>query len=195
MLVKHAQEQLHRGALLEAEGARPGLTSGVKIGTYFALLIRPYYASGSPLLRELYALGQAIDLLRAGRLPETADALAGRFVAVHTALAEGNWSTASQLELFPLEPIQSASVSTMLKAQKHKKLVLKSQGFASNRWATGGSGKGKGGGWNEKVRKGDGKGKAKGGGKGAGKNQTWGGKKGGEANPWKETHEEPPAKK
>ena len=41
MLVRHAQEQLDRGALLEA----------VKISTYFALLIRPYHQAGSPILR------------------------------------------------------------------------------------------------------------------------------------------------
>lgn len=193
MLIKHAQDQLDRGSLLEAEGARPGLTSGVKVGTYFALLIRPYYPAGSPLLRELYALGQAIDLLRAGRLAETADALAGRFVAVHTALAEGNWTTASQLELYPLEPIQSASVATMLQAQRHKKLVQKSQGIPAGRWAGGNYGKGKGAGWNEKGRKGDQKGKTKGGGRGAGKGQNWQGKKG-ETNPWKETLEEAPKK-
>ena len=193
MLIKHAQDQLDRGSLLEAEGARPGLTSGVKVGTYFALLIRPYYPAGSPLLRELYALGQAIDLLRAGRLAETADALAGRFVAVHTALAEGNWTTASQLELYPLEPIQSASVATMLQAQRHKKLVQKSQGITTGRWGGGNYGKGKGGGWNEKGRKGDQKGKPKGGGRGAGKGQNWQGKKG-EPNPWKETQEEAPKK-
>ena len=193
MLIKHAQDQLDRGSLLEAEGARPGLTSGVKVGTYFALLIRPYYPAGSPLLRELYALGQAIDLLRAGRLAETADALAGRFVAVHTALAEGNWATASQLELYPLEPIQSASVATMLQAQRHKKLVQKSQGVTTGRWGGGNYGKGKGGGWNEKGRKGDQKGKTKGGGRGAGKGANWPGKKG-DSNPWKETQEEAPKK-
>ena len=193
MLIKHAQDQLDRGSLLEAEGALPGLTSGVKVGTYFALLIRPYYPAGSPLLRELYALGQAIDLLRAGRLAETADALAGRFVAVHTALAEGNWATASQLELYPLEPIQSASVATMLQAQRHKKLVQKSQGVTTGRWGGGNYGKGKGGGWNEKGRKGDQKGKTKGGGRGAGKGANWPGKKG-DSNPWKETQEEAPKK-
>ena len=192
MLIKHAQEQLDRGALLESEGARPGLTSGVKIGTYFALLIRPYYAAGSPLLRELYALGQAIDLLRAGRLPETADALAGRFVAVHTALSEGNWATASQLELYPLEPIQSASVATMLKAQRHKKLVQKSQGLTPGRWGGGNYGKGKGKEGGAKGQKGESKGKTKGGGRGGNKGQPWTRK--GESNPWKESHEEPAKK-
>ena len=47
MLVKHAQEQLDRGALLEAEGQGPSLVSGVKISTYFALLIRPYYGQAT----------------------------------------------------------------------------------------------------------------------------------------------------
>eukprot|EP00435_Cladocopium_sp_Y103_P053261 s1285_g17.t1 len=125
MLVKHAQDQMDRGALLESEGARASLTSGIKISTYFALMIRPYHPSGSPLLRELYALAQAIDLLRIGKLPETADALASRFIAVHTALGDGNWLTASQLELYPLEATQSATTATMLQAQKHRKLSSK----------------------------------------------------------------------
>lgn len=58
MLVRHAQEQLDRGALLEGQGDRPGVTTGIKISTYFALLIRPYHPPSSPLLRELYALAQ-----------------------------------------------------------------------------------------------------------------------------------------
>ena len=74
MLVKHAQEQLDKGSLLEAEGAAAGITSGVKISTFFALLIRPFYPATNALMRELYALGQTIDLLRAGKLPEAADA-------------------------------------------------------------------------------------------------------------------------
>eukprot|EP00435_Cladocopium_sp_Y103_P033524 s114_g8.t1 len=89
MLVRHAQDQLDRGALMEQEGQQPGITSGIKISTYFALLIRPYYSKNSPLLRELYALANTIDLLRSGKLAESADALASRFIAVHTALAEG----------------------------------------------------------------------------------------------------------
>ena len=185
MLVKHAQEQLDRGALLEQEGEAAGLTTGVKISTFFALLIRPYYPAGNALMRELYSLGQTIDLLRSGRLPEAAGALASRFIAVHTALAEGGWSTASQLELYPLEPVQSASVATMLQAQKHRRLVQRSQGFSPSRWTSGNKGKGKGGSWSEKGQKGENKGK----GKGKGRN----GKKGDVA-AWKETQEEPAKK-
>ena len=192
MLVRHAQEQLDRGALLEQEGAQAGLTSGVKISTYFALLIRPYHQAGSPLLRELYALGQAIDLLRAGRLPETADALASRFISVHTALTDGNWSTASHLELYPLEPVQSTSTATMLEAQKHKRLVLKSQGYApSGRWWSP-TGRGKGGAQVEKGKKGNTKDRNKGKGKSNTKDGGWSSKS--DPNPWKENKDEAPKK-
>lgn len=194
MLVKHAQLQLDRGSLIESEGAEPSVVSGVKISTYFALLIRPYHAAGSPLLRELYALASAIDLLRMGKLPETADALASRFVAVHTALAEGSWSTASQLELYPLEPVQSANTATMLEAQKHRRLVLKSQGLpVSGRWWGNFSGKGKAGSGGERTQKGEPKGRGKGKGKGGNKAQNWSANKG-QQNPWAENKEEPPKK-
>eukprot|EP00438_Fugacium_kawagutii_P026039 Skav215411 [mRNA] locus=scaffold356:146656:153836:- [translate_table: standard] len=165
MLVKHAQDQLDRGALMEdrAPGEDP-LIGGVKLSTYFALLIRPYAQPGHPLLRELYALAQTMDLLRSGRLSETADALASRFIAVHTALTDGSWATASYLEMFPMEPVQSTTTATMLQAQKHRKMVMKSQGFPNygNR-GTWGSGKGRGNYGAEKGRKGEGnKGKQKG---------------------------------
>ena len=190
MLVRHAQEQLDKGALMEEEGSRSSVVTGIKIATYFGLLIRPYHPQGSPLLRELYSLAQAIDLLRQGRLPEAGDALAARFIAVHTALGEGGWQTASQLELHPLEPVQSTSTATMLLAQKHRRLVLKSQGVTPGRWWGGGRGKGYGG--QEKGKKGDpGKGRGKGKGKG-GKESGWGSK--GENNPWKENKEEAPKK-
>ena len=193
MLVRHAQQQLDRGSLMDTEAEGGALTSGVKIATYFALLIRPYHQPGSPLLRELYSLAQSIDLLRAGRLPETADALASRFVAVHTALTDGGWGTASQLELHPLEPVQSASTATMLEAQKHRRLVLKSQGLGTTSWWSA-SGKGKGGfPYREKGKKGDGKVKGRGKGRRSGKDAGWSGSKG-ENNPWRENKEDAPKK-
>lgn len=194
MLIRHANEQMDRGSLTE-ESLRQdeSVVGGVKISTYFALLIRPYYPAGSPLLRELYSLAQTIDLLRAGMLPEAADSLAARFVSVHTALAEGNWSTAAHLELHPLEAVASASTATMLMAQKHKRLVLKSQGFTSSQSRAWGyqQGKGRGGAGYGKGRKGDYQDKGK------GKNKT---KRGGSwnnkgENPWKANKDEPPKEK
>ena len=193
MLVRLAQQQLDRGALLDGEGNQAGLTTGVKIGTYFALLIRPYHPAGSPLLRELYSLAQTIDLLRGGRLPEAADALASRFISVHTALTEGSWATASHLELYPLEPVQSASTATMLEAHKHRRLVLRSQGYnTGGRWWSQG-GRGKGSGAPEKGKKGDGKKGNRGKGKGAKADNTWSNSKG-EGNVWRDNKEEPPKK-
>ena len=183
LLIKHAQEQMDRGQILDQNGTRGDITTGIKVSTYFALLIRPYYNNNSPLLRELYALAQTIDQLRSGLLMQTADSLASRFIAVHCALSEGGWSTASQLEMFPLEAVQSAGTATMLAAQKHKKMVLKSQGnyYPQQNWW--GQGKGRGNQKGEKGKKGDfgkGKGPRKGKGNG-GKDGNWWQK--GE-NPW-----------
>eukprot|EP00438_Fugacium_kawagutii_P002308 Skav226067 [mRNA] locus=scaffold211:609064:615202:- [translate_table: standard] len=103
MLIKHIQEQMDQTAIADQPHRRgEALIGGIKVSTYFAMLIRPYYPAGSPLLRELFSLGQTMDLLRSGKLSEAADALAARFISVHTALAEGNWSTAAHLELYPL---------------------------------------------------------------------------------------------
>lgn len=126
-----------------------------------------------------------------GRLAETADALASRFIAVHTAMSDGNWGTAAQLELFPLEQVQSASTSVMLQAQKHKRLLWKSQGFTSRNFFRGKGGWWRSGGEEKGSDKGPGKGK-----KGKGKYKTKQGGSGdgggkGESNPWKDNKEEP----
>lgn len=152
-------------------------------------MVRPYYPQGNPLLRELYALGQSIDLLRGGRLAETADALASRFIAVHTALSEGNWGTAAQLELYPLEAVSSATTSTMLQAQKHKRLLLKSQGYQQRgKGFWGNRGRGSWQQWNNDEKGKGEKGKTKD--KGKGKGKKGGGWNSEEKNPWKENKEE-----
>lgn len=115
------------------------------------------------MVRELYSLAQVIDCLRAGHLSQAADGLAARFIAVHQALEDGNWSAASALELFTLEAPTSASTSTLLMAQKHNRLLAKSQGWSSGYKGRGSSYKG-GGGWggyyeNNKGETGRGKGK------------------------------------
>ena len=195
-LIKHAQEQMDKGALMDHEGQPASLTSGVKLSTYFALLIRPYFPNNNPLLRELYQLAQSIDLLRLGRLAETGDALASRFVAVHTAMTDGNWQVAAQLELYPLEQVQSTTTSTMLQAQRHRRLLWKAQGFSSRVYGKGRGGWMRGNGGDEKGFEKGWKGKGKGRGKGKNQGQqdhkgSWGnsgGKDG--ANPWKENKEE-----
>lgn len=80
-------------------------------------------------MRELYSLAQVMDCLRAGRLGQAADGLAARFIAAHQALEDGRWDSASALELFALESTSSAPTSTLVRAQRDKKLVAKSQGW------------------------------------------------------------------
>ena len=193
-LIKHAQEQLDKGALMDHDGQPASLTSGIKLSTYFALLIRPYFPNNNPLLRELYQLAQSIDLLRMGKLAETGDALASRFVAVHTAMTDGNWQVAAQLELFPLEQVQSTTTSTMLQAQRHRRLLWKAQGFSARPFGRGRGNWQKGGGDEKGYEKGW---KTKGKGRGKGKWQNQGGKdgwsnpgKGEGGNPWKDNKEE-----
>ena len=186
LLIKNAQDQMDQSSLMDASQESHPMTQGLKIATYFALLIRPYHQGNSPLLREMYSLAQCMDLLRSGRLSQAADGLAARFIACHTAPSEGNWGTAAQLELFPMEAVQPAPTATMLQAQKHRRLLWKSQGYGPGWWPA--SGKGKGNYNQEKGKKGDkGKGKNK---RGKGKESNWSQNSKGDANPWEKNKEE-----
>ena len=127
MLIKQAAMHLDQAAVLEGNEA-PSVVGGVRIGSYFSLMIKPYHPNSHPMVRELYSLAQVIDSLRAGNLPQAADGLAGRFIAVHQALEDGHWGAASGLEVYPLESASSASATVLLQAQRHRKLVAKAQG-------------------------------------------------------------------
>ena len=79
----------------------------------------------------------------------------------------------------------------MLQAQKHRRLLQRSQGYTGGQWYASPTGRGKGGGgWNEKGRKGDAP-KGRGKGKGKGQNKAGQAAQKGDANPWKEMQEEP----
>lgn len=169
MLVHHCQEALDQSSAVAVE-EKSAVTSGVKLVTYFNLLVRPHFPSTSRDMKEMYMLAVALDLLRCGKLQEVGDALASRFLAVHCAASEGNWSAAKFLEMYPLEVMQSAPTELLLKARKHHRLIQKSQGVEQNSWAPryNPGGNWKGGGKDEE--KGKGKGKK---GKGRGQQQYW----------------------
>ena len=173
MLVKHCQEALDQSSALTME-ERTAVTSGVKLVTYFNLLVRPNFPSTSRDMKELYLLAVALDFLRSGKLQQVADTLSSRFLTVHCAASEGNWSAAKFLEMYPLEAVQSAPTDVLLKARKHLRLVEKSQGLESGGWTNRCH---PGGGWKsggQEDEKGKGKGKNKGGkGKGKGNQQQW----------------------
>ena len=134
MLVHHCQEALDQSSAVAVE-EKSAVTSGVKLVTYFNLLVRPHFPSTSRDMKEMYMLAVALDLLRCGKLQEVGDALASRFLAVHCAASEGNWSAAKFLEMYPLEVMQSAPTELLLKARKHHRLIQKSQGVEQNSWA------------------------------------------------------------
>eukprot|EP00434_Breviolum_minutum_P022771 symbB.v1.2.020089.t2/scaffold1672.1/size106478/1 len=127
MLTKHAQQTLDQTSVVEVQDGDT-ITQGVKMATYFNLLIRPYHPTNSRDMKELHYLSICIDELRSGKLGALGDSLASRFLAVHSAVNEGGWRTAQHLELHPLEGAQSAPTPLLLQARKHSKLIAKSQG-------------------------------------------------------------------
>ena len=176
MLVSHATEALDQSAVVEMDSTA-SVTGGMKMATYFNLLVRPNFNQGSRDLKEMHLLAICIDQLRSGQLKPLADSLSARFVALHCAAVEGSWAAAKHLELHPLEPVQSAPTEVLLRARKHAKLIQRSQGGDEgfNRSKGGGSWSSwKGGGDWRDGGKGRGKGgKGKGGAKGKGKGNGW----------------------
>lgn len=113
--------------------------------------------------------GNAGEVLREGRLPELADVLSARLLAVDMSTRQG-WAMARHLEVFCEEDTGSVPQHILLSAQKHARQVEKAGGKGSwQRWPQsyggdwGGDVKGK-----NKSKDGKGKGK-KGKGKGKGK--------------------------
>eukprot|EP00435_Cladocopium_sp_Y103_P019621 s4562_g4.t1 len=74
MLVDHARAVMDQSSLL-ATGSKE-VTSGVKVSSYFNLMIRPYHASSSRDMKELHHLAVCIDELRGGTLARLGDSLA-----------------------------------------------------------------------------------------------------------------------
>lgn len=127
MLTRHARQTLDQTSVVEV-GDSQEVTGGVKMATYFNLLIRPYHPATSRDMKELHYLSICMDELRSGKLEALGDSLASRFLAVHSAVNEGGWRTAQHLERHPLEGAQSAPTPLLLQARRRSKLVAKSRG-------------------------------------------------------------------
>ncbi len=139
MLVSHAREALDQSAVVEMDSGS-AVTGGMKMATYFNLLVRPNFNQGSRDLKEMHLLAICIDQLRSGQLKPLADSLSARFVALHCAAVEGSWTAAKHLELHPLEPVQSAPTEVLLRARKHAKLIQKSHGTDEGSYRSKGGG-------------------------------------------------------
>ena len=160
LLISHAKQALDQTSVVETKEATD-ITTGVKMTSYFNLMIRPYHQNNN-LMKELNHLSVCLDELRAGELGKLGDSLASRFLALHTAANEGSWRAAQFLELHPLEATQGAPAALLLEARKHGKLVTKAQGTEDWRRPRGD------GEWQS-----SGKGGATGKGKGKGKGKDW----------------------
>lgn len=177
LLIEHARSQLDQSSKVAIGSSDViSITKGVKMGSYFSIIVRPQLGSAMPQARELHHLSQAIDLLRQGDLDLLGDVLAGRFLSVHQSVLDGGWSTARHLELLPLEDNTAAGPEVILEAKRHARLAQKLSPGNQDTWGWGAGGKsrggrGRGGSWHENS--GDNKGKGKKGGKGKGKGKGW----------------------
>ena len=180
MLVEHAKEQLDQSSMVgipEEGGSK--VTQGVKLTSYFQILLKAKLAGAMPQQREMHHLSICMDLLRQGRLSAVGDALAARFRSLHQSVLDGNWVAARHMELYPLEESSAAGASIILKTRKHARLAAKAQGYDPGNfgksYGRGRGGKGKYDYWNQDGA--DQKGKkgknAKGKGKGSNKGGWW----------------------
>jgi hypothetical protein len=177
MLLEHARSQLDQNAKVSVASEEAlTLSSGVKLASYFAIVVRPQLGGAMAQTRELHHIAQAIDLLRCGNLDTLGDLLAGRFMSLHQSVLDGSWNTARHLELRPLEDGSAAGPAVVLAAKKHTRMAAKVAPGDYWTWPTGGKAKG-GRGRSEPWTEGGspGKGKGKKGGKGKGKGKTWSG--------------------
>ena len=86
ILVEHGKEKLDQTSKVAVSRRdEDDLTEGVRITTYFAIVVNPQPNQGSPQLRELHMLAHSLDLLRAGELDSLGDLLVSRFIALHQA--------------------------------------------------------------------------------------------------------------
>lgn len=176
LLTSHVREQLEQGAAVDLPNDDGGVTSGVKVVTYFNLHLKPQYGQFQRELREMFTLASTLDQLRAGDIARVGDSLAGRFIALRQFLQDGHWGTAKHMELHPLEESSAAGPSIVLASRKHAKLVQKVQGLSpSGQWVYHpGKGRGRGRGDWYGDGKGDGKSDPKGKGKkGKGRGGKW----------------------
>eukprot|EP00435_Cladocopium_sp_Y103_P021184 s3415_g5.t1 len=169
LLVTQAAEQLAQEGL-EGEEVSGARSSGqrVKMYTYYQLALKPSLDPRSRDAKELALLAKALDLMQEGDLPQLADLLAARLIAVDTATRQG-WQAAKYLEIQSLEDDGTAPPHILLAAMKHQKQVEKAGGKGSwtrsqtwsGEWQGDGRPKGKNKGQKGKGKKG--KGKAQGG--------------------------------
>ena len=171
MLIEHARERLDQTSKVSV-GRRDedDATQGIRISSYFQIVVRSQLSATSPQLRELHLLAHAVDLLRSGELDSLGDLLASRFVSLHQAGLDGHWGAARHMEVLSYDDTSAAGPAIVLKARKHAKMAAQVAGNEPGSWKGGGKGRGKfRPQWEDNNWQGDGKGRGKKGDKGRGR--------------------------
>ena len=200
LLVEHARQQQDQTSKVSVHQTATNPTRGVKLSSYFSIVVRPQLGQVTGPGREMHLLANGIDLLRQGELDVLGDLLASRFMSVHQALLDGGWNTARHMELMPLEESAAAGNAIVLQARKRAKMTAKLQNqeyWTASSLSRGRGGRGKSQPWGDSAwgNSGDGKSKGKKGGKGKGKNKgSWQGANAGEGDPSGKTREKLPEK-
>lgn len=166
MLEDQAMEHLSQECLLEEEES--SLKSRPRMYSYYQLGLKPNLDVKSRDNREICFLARGLDLLKEGKLPQLADHMAARLIAVNTASSQG-WGVAKSLEIHQGEEDGPAPAHILLRAHRHTRQVEKAGGKGSwgrsqawqQDWQGDGSWKGSGKGGKGKGKKG--KSKTKGG--------------------------------
>ena len=175
MLVDHARSHLDQSSKVALDKNDTGdMTQGIKIASYFSVILKPQMGGNTAITRELHHLANAIDMLRAGTLDSLGDLMASRFMALHQASLDGGWSAARHMELLPLEEVSAAGTGVVLEARRHARMAARAQSQENFNWkgsnrSKGGRGKGS---WQEDWQTGS-KGQQGKGGKGRGKGKGW----------------------
>ena len=161
MLETQAREQLAQDGVVDDPNCSTKATKAC-LYTFYQLVLKPEMDPRSRDSKEVSMLARTLDLLKEGRLPQVADLLAARLIAVTTAVKQG-WGTARHLEVHQPEDESVAPPHVLLAAQRHARQVEKAGGKGS--WSRGSN-------WSWEGWQGDPKPKGK------GKDQKGKGKKG-----------------
>ena len=88
LLVAHARAQLDQTSKVSVGRSEEDPTQGIKLASYYSIVLKPQLQSSPAALRELHFLSHSMDLLRSGQLDKLGDVMASRFIAVHQSTIE-----------------------------------------------------------------------------------------------------------
>ncbi|CAE7840438.1 unnamed protein product [Symbiodinium sp. CCMP2592] len=141
MLLRRVQEEMDMVGAAGATGAsNTTVLDASRLTAYLQQIVKPRSGQGwTRDLRECLMLAVSLDFMRKGKLPEAMDVLAARFMAIEQSMTDGNWTTASQIEIATPEQFGAIMPGVLLATRRHVSKVHKAQGEKGKGKATWGS--------------------------------------------------------